>query len=108
METVCMRRERMRRALKGEPADRPALAYLFLGGARHVLERLGQRIRVAYRDPQLIADAQMLAAELFEHDDAMVPWGCLTVDAEAFDCEIPFKAPVENIRALAQAAQAGY
>ncbi len=78
----------MRRALKGEPADRPALAYLFLGGARHVLERLGQRMRVAYRDPQLIADAQMLAAELFEHDSAMVPWGCLTVEAEAFGCRI--------------------
>jgi len=78
----------MRRALKGEPADRPALAYLFLGGARHVLERLGKRMRVAYRDPQLIADAQMLAAELFEHDSAMVPWGCLTVEAEAFGCGI--------------------
>ena len=88
MVTVLTGRERMRRALKGEPADRPALAYLFLGGARHVLERLGQRMRVAYRDPQLIADAQMLAAELFEHDSAMVPWGCLTVEAEAFGCSV--------------------
>jgi len=78
----------MRRALKGEPADRPALAYLFLGGARHVLERLGQRMRSAYRDPRLIADAQMLAAELFEHDSAMVPWGCMTIEAEAFGCRI--------------------
>jgi len=86
MVTVLRGRERMRRALKGEPADRPALAYLFLGGARHVLERLGQRMRATYRDPQLIADAQMLAAELFEHDSAMVPWGCLTIEAEAFGC----------------------
>jgi len=78
----------MRRALAGEPADRPALAYLFLGGARHVLERLGQRMRVAYGDPELIAGAQMIAAELFEHDGAMVPWGCLTVEAEAFGCRI--------------------
>jgi len=78
----------MRRALKGEPADRPALAYLFLGGARHVLERLGQRMHIAYRDPQLIADAQMLAAELFEHDGSMVPWGCLTIEAEAFGCTV--------------------
>jgi len=78
----------MRRALRGEPLDRPALAYLFLGGARHVLERLGQRMRTAYSDPSLIADAQMLAAELFEHDSAMVPWGCLTVEAEAFGCGI--------------------
>jgi uroporphyrinogen decarboxylase len=45
-------------------------------------------MRIAYRDPQLIADAQMLAAELFEHDSAMVPWGCLTIEAEAFGCTI--------------------
>jgi uroporphyrinogen-III decarboxylase len=76
----------MRRALKGEATDRPALAYLFLGGARHVLDRLGERMNVAYRDPALIADAQMIAAELFEHDSAMVPWGCMTVEAEAFGC----------------------
>jgi uroporphyrinogen decarboxylase len=88
MIKVLTGRERMRRALKGEPTDRPALAYLFLGGARHVLDRLGKRMCVAYRDPQLIADAQMLAAELFEHDSAMVPWGCLTVEAEAFGCEV--------------------
>lgn len=88
MQAISTGRERMRRALAGEPADRPALAYLFLGGARHVLERLGQRMRVAYRDPELIADAQLIAAELFEHDSAMVPWGCLTVEAEAFGCRI--------------------
>ena len=88
MVTVSTGRARMHCALKGEPADRPALAYLFFGGARHVLERLGQRMRSAYRDPQLIADAQMLAAELFEHDSAMVPWGCLTVEAEAFGCGV--------------------
>jgi uroporphyrinogen decarboxylase len=35
-----------------------------------------------------MADAQLLAAELFEHDSAMVPWGCLTVEAEAFGCTI--------------------
>jgi uroporphyrinogen-III decarboxylase len=78
----------MRRALTGEPLDRPALAYLFLGGAHHVLGRLGERMRGAYRDPQLIAQAQLLAAELFEHDSAMVPWGCMTIEAEAFGCGI--------------------
>jgi uroporphyrinogen-III decarboxylase len=30
----------------------------------------------------------MLAAELFEHDGAMVPWSCLTIEAEAFGCEV--------------------
>ncbi len=88
MVTPLTGRERMRRALEGEPVDRPALAYLFFGGARHVLERLGQRMRATCSDAQLMADAQMLAAELFEHDSAMIPWGCLTVEAEAFGCEI--------------------
>ena len=88
MANVSTGRQRMRLALKGERADRPALAYLFFGGARHVLERLGHRMNTAYRDPKLIADAQMLAAELFEHDSAMVPWGCLTIEAEAFGCKL--------------------
>jgi uroporphyrinogen-III decarboxylase len=78
----------MRSALRGEPTDRPALAYLFLGGARHVLGEMGLRMNRVYYDPQLIADAQLAAAELFEHDGGMVPWGCLTVEAEAFGCRI--------------------
>lgn len=81
-------RERVRRALRGEPVDRPPVAYLFLGGARHVLGRLGSRMSVVYRDPEAIADAQMIAAEMFGHDSAMVPWGCLTVEAEAFGCRL--------------------
>lgn len=31
-------RDRMTAAFRGEATDRPALAYMFLGGARHVLE----------------------------------------------------------------------
>ncbi|MDP6574598.1 MAG: uroporphyrinogen decarboxylase family protein [Rhodospirillales bacterium] len=81
-------RERMRRALRGQPTDRPALAYLFLGGARHVLGHVGRRMNEAYGDPHLMAATQAAAAELFEHDSAMVPWGCLTVEAEAFGCRI--------------------
>ena len=78
----------MGRALRGEPTDRPPLAYLFLGGARHVLERTGQRLSTAYADPRSIAHTQITAAELFGHDTAMVPWGCLTVEAEAFGCRL--------------------
>ncbi|MDH3519288.1 MAG: uroporphyrinogen decarboxylase family protein, partial [Myxococcales bacterium] len=88
--TALRARERMRRALRGEPTDRPALAYLFLGGARHVLDRVGERLGAAYRDPQRIAATQIAAAELFGHDSAMVPWGCLTVEAEAFGCRLEF------------------
>jgi uroporphyrinogen decarboxylase len=74
--------------VRGEPTDRPALAYLFLGGARHVLERTGQRMVAAYADPRSIAQTQIAAAELFGHDTAMAPWGCLTVEAEAFGCRL--------------------
>ncbi len=81
-------RDRVARALHGEPTDRPALAYLFLGGARHVLERTGRRMAQAYSDPGFIAETQMAAAEMFGHDSAMVPWGCLTVEAEAFGCRL--------------------
>ncbi len=104
-------RERMRRALRGEPTDRPALAYLFLGGARHVLERVGKRMNEAYADPDLMAATQLAAAELFGHDSAMVPWGCLTVEAEAFGCRLEtprdyyphvIERPLEDDRDLAR------
>lgn len=81
-------RERTARALRGQATDRPALAYLFLGGARHVLKRAGRRMGDVYRTPAGIAEIQGVAAELFGHDAATVPWGCLTVEAEAFGCEL--------------------
>lgn len=81
-------RERVTRALRGEPVDRPPLAYLFLGGAHHVLQRTGMRMGAAYRDAGRIAETQLAAAELFGHDTVMAPWGCLTVEAEAFGAEL--------------------
>jgi uroporphyrinogen-III decarboxylase len=78
----------MRRALRGEPTDRPALAYLFLGGARHVLDHVGKPMIEVYNDADLMAATQTAAAELFQHDSAMMPWGCLTVEAEAFGCRL--------------------
>ncbi len=78
----------MRRALRGEPTDRPALAYLFLGGARQVLGHVGRRMVEVYNDPDLMAATQAAAADLFQHDSGMVPWGCLTVEAEAFGCRL--------------------
>jgi uroporphyrinogen decarboxylase len=95
--------------MRGEETDRPPLAYLFLGGARHVLERLGRSMSTAYRDPRLMTEAQMVAAELFGHDSAMIPWGCLTVEAEAFGCRLEYpehyyphvvERPLEEVRDL--------
>ncbi len=87
METLTSR-QRMAHALRGEPTDRPGVAYLFLGGARHVLGAVGQSMRTVYADPELMASAQITAAELFGHDSSMLPWGCLTVEAEAFGCQL--------------------
>ena len=107
-------RERTRRALKGETTDRPPLAYLYFGGARHVLGRMGTRMRAAYGDADRIAEAQVIAAELFGHDTAMVPWGCLTIEAEALGCGLEAeddyypqvsKRPLEGNRDLALLAE---
>jgi MtaA/CmuA family methyltransferase len=102
-------RERVARAMRGEETDRPAVAYLFLGGARHVLERVDRSMSEAGRDPRLMAETQMFAAELFGHDSAMLPWGCLTVEAEAFGCRLEYpehyyphvvERPLEKVRDL--------
>ena len=107
-------RDRMARALRGEPTDRPALAYLFLGGARHVLEHTGRHMNEAYAEPGLMAATQIAAAEMFGHDSAMAPWGCLTVEAEAFGCRLKhsrdyyphvIERPLEETRDLARLAE---
>ncbi|MED5421501.1 MAG: uroporphyrinogen decarboxylase family protein [Pseudomonadota bacterium] len=79
-------RERVARALRGDDVDRTALMYLFLGGARHVLNTMGHSMREVHEHPELMALAQATAARLFGHDSAMLPFGCLTVEAEAFGC----------------------
>lgn len=78
----------MKSALRGETTDRPALAYLFLGGARHVLEGAGLRMAGTQADPAVMADAQLAAAEMFGHDSAMASFGCLTVEADAFGARV--------------------
>ncbi len=108
------RRQRMRAALRGGPTDRPALAYLFLGGARHVLERAGATMAEACRDGRVMANVQTAAAEMFGHDGGMIPWGCLTVEAEAFGCGLErpehyyprvAERPLEEDRDLARLAR---
>lgn len=81
-------RERVATAIGGGHTDRPALAYMFLGGAHGVLDHVGINMDTAYHDPDEIARCHLAAKELFGHDAAMVPWGCLTVEAEAFGCTV--------------------
>ena len=81
-------RERTRRSLRREQVDRPALAHLFLGGAHAVMDTMGTDLGTVYRDPALAAEAQAVAVGMFGHDAGMFPWGCLTVEAEAFGCSV--------------------
>ena len=53
-----------------------------------MLGRAGHSMSAACRDGRLMADVQMMAAEMFEHDAGMIPWGCLTVETEAFGCAL--------------------
>ena len=78
----------MARAMRGEEVDRTALMYLFLGGARHVLAALGHSMREVQESPTLMAAAQSTAAEEFGHDSSMLPFGCLTIEAEAMGCSL--------------------
>lgn len=81
-------RERVSSALRGEITDRPALAHQFFGGAHSVLAELGQTMSDVYWSAAGISRAQATSAELFGHDTVMAPWGCLTVEAEAFGCSV--------------------
>jgi uroporphyrinogen decarboxylase len=100
--------------MRGERTDRPPLAYLFLGDAHHVLSQMGSQMGDAYRNAPKIVEAQVIAAELFGHDTGMVPWGCLTVEAEAFGCELEWfedfyprvsSHPLESSRDLSALAE---
>ena len=82
--------ERVRAVLVGAEPDRTPVQYHFLGGAHSVLARVGTSMAVAYSSPTSIANTQIAAAEMFGHDTVMAPWGCLTVEAQAFGCELNY------------------
>lgn len=76
--------------LTGGVPDRTPVHYQFLGGAHRVLAQVGMTMSAAYASPTSIANTQIAAAEMFGHDTVMAPWGCLTVEAEAFGCELDY------------------
>jgi len=83
--------ERFEKAIRFEETERPPLGYLFFGGGRWVLNELGVNFEDVYYSAEGIAEAQIVAKRLFGHDNVMSPWGCLTVEAEAFGCRIQRK-----------------
>ena len=91
MEMVETSMERFEKAIRFEETERPPLGYLFFGGGKWVLNELGVNFDDVYYSAGGIAKAQMTAKELFGHDNVMSPWGCLTVEAEAFGCKIQRK-----------------
>ena len=76
-------RERFETALDRWRPDRVPLAYLFFGGGHAVLDELGLTMKDAYYSPEGIVRAQLKAREMFQHDNVMSPWGCMTIEAEA-------------------------
>jgi uroporphyrinogen decarboxylase len=89
--------ERFEKAIKFEETERPPLGYLFFGGGNWVLKELGATFNDVYYDAEGIAEAQIKAKELFGHDNVMSPWGCLTIEAEAFGCKIEKKDKYPHI-----------
>ncbi|KXS41026.1 MAG: uroporphyrinogen-III decarboxylase [Methanolobus sp. T82-4] len=84
-------KERFINALELKEVDRAPLGYLWFGAGNAVLERMNANMEDVYYSAEGIARAQILAREMYHHDNVMSPWGCLLVEAEAFGAKINVK-----------------
>lgn len=84
-------RERFINALERKEVDRIPYAYLWFGAGHAVLERMGKSLKEVYYSAEEIARAQILAREMYGHDNVMSPWGCLLVEAEALGTKVKVK-----------------
>jgi len=84
-------KERFINALKGKEVDRMPYGYLWFGAGDAVLEKMGTSLNDAYRSAKGIARAQILAREMYHHDNVMAPWGCLLVEAEALGTKLDLR-----------------
>ncbi len=84
-------KERFINALELKEVDRVPLGYLWFGAGNAVLERMNTSMEDVYYSAKGIARAQILAREMYHHDNVMSPWGCLLVEAEAFGAKINIK-----------------
>lgn len=101
-------RERFINALECKTVDRIPYGYLWFGAGHAVLERMGRCFKDIYYSAEGIAQAQILAREMYGHDNVMSPWGCLLVEAEALGTEVSVKEnsyPVLETYALKSAAE---
>ncbi|WP_269852039.1 uroporphyrinogen decarboxylase family protein [Methanosarcina horonobensis] len=91
METKMTSRERFIGALERKDVDRTPYGYLWFGAGNAVLERMGASLKAVYCSAEGIARAQILAKEMYHHDNVMSPWGCLLVEAEALGTKVNIK-----------------
>ena len=84
-------RERFINALERKEVDRVPYGYLWFGAGHAVLERMGASLKDVYYSAEGIARAQILAREMYHHDNVMSPWGCLLVEAEALGTKVNIK-----------------
>ncbi len=84
-------KERFINALELKEVDRTPLGYLWFGAGDTVLEQMNASMEDVYYSAKGIARAQILAREMYHHDNVMSPWGCLLVEAEAFGAKINIK-----------------
>ncbi|MGB9928373.1 MAG: uroporphyrinogen decarboxylase family protein [Methanosarcina sp.] len=84
-------RQRFINALEQKNVDRIPYGYLWFGAGNAVLEKMGANLKDIYYSAEGIAQAQLLAREMYHHDNVMSPWGCLLVEAEALGTKINVK-----------------
>ncbi len=84
-------KERFIHALELKEVDRVPLGYLWFGAGNAVLDRMNTSMEDVYYSAKGIARAQILAREMYHHDNVMSPWGCLLVEAEALGAKINIK-----------------
>ncbi|MDA0525479.1 uroporphyrinogen decarboxylase family protein [Methanococcoides alaskense] len=84
-------KERFVNAIEMKDVDRMPYGYLWFGAGNAVLERMGASMSDVYYSAKGIARAQILAREMYHHDNVMSPWGCLLVEAEALGTRLNIK-----------------
>lgn len=108
VEAEMTSRERFINALERKDVDRAPYGYLWFGAGHAVLERMGTNLKDVYCSAEGIARAQILAREMYHHDNVMSPWGCLLVEAEALGTKVIIKEnayPVVEKYGLKSAAE---
>ncbi|RXG34730.1 uroporphyrinogen decarboxylase family protein [Methanohalophilus sp. WG1-DM] len=84
-------KERFVNALEMKDVDRMPYGYLWFGAGNNVLKCMNASMIDVYYSAEGIARAQILARQMYHHDNVMSPWGCLLVEAEALGTRLNIK-----------------